>query len=213
MKKMQINVCAHTIGFLLVVFLFGTIDLGCGTKTGSGLTPTGDITVRSQAFGTGRLAYASDDAYQERLLSNITDFKFCVTKLKLEQEDGASGGEVEFKPGLIDVSSGEAKTWGTAALPTTLKLKRIKVEVHKDQELCSGASYSVKFNSVTTSKDVEFVFKFEPAIEVKAGGTVNLALTTIATTLREAADANQLNDESLKEFIEGVEGTGSGESD
>ncbi len=94
-----------------------------------------------------------------------------------------------------------------------MKKIRIKVEVHKDRELCSGASSSVKFDSVTTSNDVELVFNFEPAIEVNGGCKVTLALTTIATTLRQAADSNQLNDESLKQFIEGVEGTGSVESD
>ena len=55
---------------------------------------------------------------------------------------------------------------------------------------------------------MEFKFKFDPEVEVVSGTTIKVALSTVISTLRAAADASALNDNNLKDYIEGVEGSG-----
>lgn len=207
---------------LLDLFLILAVGLAlsaCGTKTGTGH----GLTVKSEAFSTsGIIALSAVDLLPrtlQRSLSDeitprdvfagaISDFKFCVTKVKLEAADGSSSGEIEFKLGLIDVSNGASKTWGTSPISTSFSLSRLRVEVHKDPELCSGADYSVKFNSVSATQDVEFRFLFDPAVTVTDGDEVSLSLAKVANVLRAAADQGSLTNENLKDFVEQVEESG-----
>ena len=195
----------------------------CGTRVGTGLT--GSVTLKSEAFNTTGLAALPPmgliPAYIQDLAlgmparftaPDVTDFKICIRELKLEKSDGGyadtdGSGSFEYKIGLVDVSNGAEKTWMTSAFPVGFTLQRIKVVVHKDESLC-GVNYSLKFNSFQSNSDVEFKFKFEPAIAVATGSIIKVALSTVVSTLRAAANASSLNDQNIKDFIEGVEGTG-----
>lgn len=194
---------------------------GCGKKAG-------DVTVESATFNTSGEALLAREKlnpnsealarfYPDEIVAavspttTVTDFKICVRKVKLENEDGKTEqkddqDEIEFKPGLIDLTAGTAKSWGTMNVPVGFKLKKIKIKVKKDKDLC-GVDYSIKFNSATTDQDVEFKWKFEPAIDLDAGNKLSLALATVVSALRQAGDAGTLS--SLKDHVENTEGSGS----
>lgn len=192
--------------------VLAALTTGCARKTG-------DVTVQSSAFSTSGAALLGRSGAPFPLkgtmavnpTTTVTDFKICVRKVKLENEDDEvekmdDQDEIEFKPGLIDLTSGAAKSWGTMNVPVGFKLKKIKIKVKKDQELC-GVDYSIKFNSATTDQDVEFKWKFEPPVELDAGNKLSLALATVVATLRQAGDAGTLA--SLKEHVESSEGNAS----
>ena len=213
---------ARGFGIVLGLCLAALVN-GCGTRVGTGLT--GSVTLKSEAFSTTGLMALSPvgmlAAYTHDLVwgaptrfagPTVTDFKICIRELKLEKADGNyadkdGSGSLEYKIGLIDVSNGAEKTWMTSDFPVGFTLQRVKVVVHKDESLC-GVNYSIKFNGFESNSDVEFKFKFEPAAEVVAGSTIKVALATVVSTLRAAADATALNDNNLKDYIEGVEGSG-----
>lgn len=196
---------------------------GCGTRVGTGLT--GSVTLKSESFSTTGLtalpplglvtAYAQDLTLMANgrfAAPDVTDFKICVRELKLEKSEGGyadkdGSGSLEYKVGLVDVSNGAEKTWMTSDFPVGFTLQRIKVVVHKDESLC-GVGYSMKFNGFQSNSDVEFKFKFEPAIAISAGATIKVALSNVVSALRTAADNSLLTDGNLKDYVEGVEGTG-----
>ncbi len=194
---------------LFIAALILILITGCGTKTGTGLTTKGNVTLASQSFSASAAFLAVSPRW---ITTPVDSFKFCVEKIKLENEsdqvvekDGQQ--EIEFHPGLIDVSSGQEKTWGTAEIPVSFTLKRIKVDVKKENDLCGGADYSVQFNGFQSQEGIEFKWLFIPPIEVKAGDTLKLALSEIVTTLKQAAGDGALNDENLKSYIESTEGS------
>ena len=112
--------------------------------------------------------------------------------------DTDGSGSFEYKIGLVDVSNGAEKTWITSAFPVGFTLQRIRVVVHKDESLW-GVNYSLKFNSFQSSSDVEFKFKFGPAIAVATGSIIKVALSMVVSTLRAAANAS-----SLKHSVEAL---------
>lgn len=221
LKYMVIN--RLTLSLLLTAVL-----IGCGKKSG-----TGDVTISSDTFATSGNAIVSAHAlvsptafavldlsrsYSVAPSTTVTDFKICVKRIKLEGDDdqprkkeGEKGDngesdpdDIKFAPGLIDVGSGGEKTWGTVNLPTGFKLKKIKIKVKKDKDLC-GVDYSVKFNSATTDQDVEFKWKFEPPIDLDAG-VISLRLNEVIAALRQAGDDGTLA--SLKTHCESIESSG-----
>lgn len=198
------------------------------TLTGCGAGATGDVTISSGAYSATSAAHldaaavGSDPgttflpAFQS---ATVSDFKFCVKRVKLEDEDGSAkkkegekgdGGEegvddVKFAPGLVSVGSGAAVDWGTVNIPLGFKLRKIKIKVKKDNDLC-GVDYSVKFNSLTTDQDVEFRWKFDPALDLESGTrALELSLSTVVTALRSWADnpTGSLKDEIEKDGSEG----------
>ncbi len=203
---------------------------GCGAGTG-------DVTLSSGAYSTtGAVTLAASQlgldpgaqflsAFQA---ATVSDFKFCVKRVKLENEDGSAqkkegekgdGGEadvddIKFAPGLISVGSGTAVDWGAVNIPVGFKLRKIKVKVKKDSDLC-GVNYSVKFTSGSgsctsgceTDQDVEFKWKFEPALDLDSGTrALELSLSTVVTALRAWADSPT---GSLKDKIEADASEGS----
>ncbi len=68
--------------------------------------------------------------------------------------------------------------------------------------------YSLKFNSSTTSQNLEIKFRFDPAVEsADIQDKLVLSFQEVVDNLRKAVDANTIN--SLKDRVEEVEGTAS----
>lgn len=195
---------------------------GCGTRVGTG------VTIRSAPFAIAGVTTApqstltalADDLFRfssaRTAAPSVTDFKFCLKALKLEADDGKyadkdGSGSVEFKVGLLDVSNGQEKVWATSNLPTGFRLRRIKAEVHKDFDVCN-VNYSVKFNGFESQNDVEFKFKFEPPVDVTLGTSLRVALSSFVAALRAAASSASLNENNLKDYVEGLEESGTKDS-
>lgn len=155
--------------------------------------------------------------------TQVTEFKFCVKRVKLQGEDdspirkdgekGENGednpDDIRFAPGLIDISDGKARDWGTLEIPTAFKLKRIQIKVRKDKELC-GVNYSVKFNDTIASENFEIKWRFNPPIDLASNIEVlELSFKNLVASLRQAADDGRLNNQ-LKERIEEIEEQASG---
>lgn len=153
----------------------------------------------------------------------VTEFKFCVKRVKLQGEDdspirkegekGENGedhpDDIRFAPGLIDISDGKAHDWGTMEIPTGFKLKRIQIKVRKDQELC-GVNYSVKFNDAIAVENFEIKWRFNPPIDLASNiDVLELSFNNLVASLRQAADEERLNNQ-LKERIEEIEEQASG---
>jgi len=182
------------------------VTAGCGA---------GNVSLQSEAFATRTgLQGTGQGAAQETIMTgaDVIDFKLCVKSVKFEgpiEDDGGNGsddtGEIEFHPGLVDLTSGEAKEWGRLTLPEGFEATRIKVKVHKDRELC-GTDYSIKFNDLTATADVEFRFRFNPPLTIKSGDKIQLTMGSVVTTLRQAAAAATLNLSNFKSLIENIEG-------
>ena len=174
---------------------------GCGGKST-------DVAVASDAFNkSGSTVPAS---LVSTPATSVIDFKICVKEIELEDDTGRSRkrenqNEIEFNPGLIDLSSGTGQPWGTLKIPPGFNLSRIKVKVKKDQKLC-GVDYSVKFNEQSTPEDIEFKWRFKPAIRVSQGDTLSMSLAEVVAALRTAGDEGTLA--SLKQHIERSEDIG-----
>lgn len=191
----------HTCLVLFLVLFFPT---GCGTRTGN---PSSSFSLKSSSYNVNGsfLAYRLFG-----LRGTVSEFKFCVKRVRLETETddtvgGDSNGEIDIDVGLVDASSGNEVTWGTTDLPTDFTLKRAKVKMSKDSDLCPG-DYSVRFNGVETDEEVEFEFNFEPAVRVdEASSQITFALQLFVDSLLEADDASNLTPETLKQRVEQVE--------
>lgn len=171
--------------------------VGCGSGNG-------DVTISSGAFGQSAALMGKSVSAVTAAAASITEFKFCVNTVRLENESGDAekvngNSDIVFHPGLIDISSGQQKNWGTVSVATGVKISRLKIKVHKDKSLC-GVDYSIRVNGNETDQDVEFKWKFNPAVELSGGQTVELGMTDVVTAL-SAGDLA-----SLKPIVEGVEG-------
>src|SRR4051794_38354381 len=86
---------------------------GCG-KSDS----TQEVTVSSASFRSDTAAgSALAEATTPAPAVAVVDFKICIASIRLEgkSSDGKQAedsGEIRFAPGLIDLSSGEARDWG-----------------------------------------------------------------------------------------------------
>jgi ribosomal protein L33 len=183
---------------------------------------TGNVTVQSGAYTNDGSAVVMNHpvlrGIQNLLLippayaAAVTDFQFCITKLKVVSEvDGAAGASSEAILGLVDVSDPNADTiWGNIELPEGAQVSEIHFEVHQDSENCSGANYSVSYNGKELTKDLEFKFKFDPAISIQNGDTLDLGLSVIAKAMEDADAAAQFNDAQIGNYVE-VNTIGTGE--
>ncbi len=204
------------------LLLAGLLAIGMVLQVpGCGGTGTGNpyVDMRSPPYLTGVSLY-------ERLINlvgvasawaaaPVTEFKFCSTKLKLKNEAGeAVGGDatgaVEAVLGQVDISNGAVtQTWGRLEIPVGFTLSRIEFELHYDPEKCAGADYSIRYNGVSITRDLDFRFQFSPAIVLDAGDVLNLRVQNIQAKLAEAETAGQLNDTNVASYLATVEGEGS----
>jgi hypothetical protein len=171
------------------------------------------VTLKSSAFPTSRdTGVARIETASVSPSTTVTHFSFCLERVRLYDDSGNTHGEdegkdyVEFKPGLIDVSDGLEKEWGSVPVPTGFRLKSLRAKVHQDRDLC-GVDHSVKFNDLTTQQDLEFKFDFDPAVELAKDDVLKLTLNQVIADLRTAASGGGIS--SLKDRIEAVTGTGS----
>lgn len=192
---------------------------GCGTTVGNPL-----ITLSSAPYtlNTSPILFQEMPSLrsQTQLLSSVQSFKFCVTKLKLESSEGTfvqknGADSIEAVLGLIDLSNGSVKKqWGQVQIPTNFYLNRLSVELHKDKDKCAGAEYSLEYyNGINSSKnitkDMEFKFKFNPAIYLQEGNSLTLTIDAILTKLDQAATAGKLDDTNIDSFLDSsTEGSG-----
>jgi len=193
--------------WLLGIALCLTLIGGCGTTIGNGL-----IKLDSTPYTNVRSFFGHSIA---RFGWSVSEFKFCVTKLKLVARGGSpvayqGNPDIEVILGLIDVSNENATTtWGQVEAPVEFDLEEMRVEVHKDAERCSGADYSVIYNGTKLDKDLEFRFAFNPPIRLNAGDTLKLGLTNIAIAFQQAANAGQLTNELIGNYLTAeTKGTG-----
>lgn len=143
--------------------------------------------------------------------ATVTDFQFCITKMKIVSSvGGAPGTSQEAILGLIDVSDPTViQTWGDIQIAEGAAISELHLEVHRDPENCSAADFSVSYNGTTLNQDLEFKFKFDPAITANHGDTLSLGLSSIAKAMEDASLAGQFNDQQITTFIEAAsEGTG-----
>lgn len=194
--------------------------LGCGKSLTLG---NGNVALSSAPYAAAGVARFANPA--------VSEFKICVASVKLEdgdgkahveQPDGANGqsmkdtkvetndaaAEIKFSPGLIDLSDGTVKTWGTVKIPTGFMLSKIKVKVKKSKEKC-GVDYSVRFNGIQSTEDIEFKWKFNPAVSISANtDELKVSFASVVSALRAAAQAGTLN--QMKDQIEAAEDAGEG---
>lgn len=177
---------------LFIVLAIFTLLMGCGR---------GAVTIANKAITeTQRSARMA--------MEGVDEFKFCVARIRLEStEDKSADSEDEsnytqFTPGLIDMTSGEAQDWDKLELPSKAKVARIKIKVKKDESLC-GVPFSLLFNGLSTPRDIEFRWTFDPPIDVD-GTTkaLRLSFQEIVDSLRDSAMSDEIQ---LKERIEQLE--------
>jgi hypothetical protein len=208
-----------------------TTETTTEATTDSTSSSTGSVTLKSAPFTVGKAVSANlqtgkRDNYVSTDVSvdtaALTDFRFCITQIKMTEDTSAdpttdvSGdvptGAIEAILGLIDVSDPTvATTWGTLDIPVGFMLSELAVEVHKDSENCSAAEYSVLYNGIQLSQDLEFKFDFSPSIQLDAGDVLNLALSNIAGTFQAANAAGALDDENITAYVEDLVEEGSEE--
>jgi len=197
---------------IVFMFIFSFLLMGLvscnGTTVGNPVYSEGAVTIGSSSYSNSVPA-----ANKVSSFAAVTDFKFCITKVSLKDDSGSevNGGSLDLNLGLVDVSdSTAAKSWGEADIPVGYSLSEMNIEVHKDSELC-GVDYSLRYNNVTIEADLEFKFKFDPAIVLSGGDQVLLNLSAVASAIERASVASALTDELIHSHLEGVEGEGSEE--
>lgn len=207
--------------FTLIFLLF----LGCapgdsGTSGGNPLVEA-NVSVQSTPYtndGTVVLFYNSKVKKIANLFlipsamaAPVSEFKFCITKLKVvSSENGTPGASVEAILGLIQLDdSSQTYNWGNITLIEGQSVSEIHFEVHHDPENCSGADYSALYNGQSIQQDLEFKFKFSPAITVSNGDTISLGISTIAKAMEDAHAAGEFNNSQITTYLESAQiGTG-----
>lgn len=142
----------------------------------------------------------------------VTDFKFCITKLKIvSSADGVAGTSQEAILGLVDVSDAAVSnsSWGKIEIAEGATVSEVHFEVHHDSENCSAA-YSASYNGTTITQDLEFKFKFDPAITVNHGDTLTLGLSKIAKAFEDAKNAGKLNNVDISAYMQANPAVGEG---
>jgi hypothetical protein len=156
----------------------------------------------------------------------ITDFRVCIARIVLHGRQmqpvpapspsvspspGEDGDEdmdaVGFAPGLIDLSSGGTVDWGQITIPKGFRIDGIRAKVHKDKALC-GQDFSLSFNGLTTSEDIELKWRFNPPLQFDGSTTqLQLSMNEMLTAFERAVVTR--NPASLKSDGEGAEGSAS----
>jgi len=167
--------------------------------------------IYSSAFNLGSTASDSGLVNQIRQVTDaVNDFKLCVRSIRFESEDDVlieTDGldDIRFSPGLIDVSDGLEKKWTRLDLPTGFALKRIRIKLDDDKDLC-GVDYSLSFNGVSTDEEVEFRWMFSPPMIVTEDSPgIQLPLDTIVEAFLVALSNQELDPDSLQYLVESVE--------
>ena len=207
--------------FVFIVLSSIFVLTGCKSSEESSVTPTttstGSVTIRSQAIGT--TASLASLIGPNAALAPVTDFKFCITKIKMVDGSGApvadSSGATSISAilGLVDVSAGTAVDWGTLDIPVGFTLGELALEIHKDAENCPGSTYSLSYNGILLNQDLEFKFTFNPAITLGNNDVLGVSLDNIIGVIQTAEAAGALNDEGITAYIEQMSGSGSEEVD
>ncbi|MCC7443122.1 MAG: hypothetical protein IT285_15930 [Bdellovibrionales bacterium] len=207
------------LGVLTLAWVLALVA-GCGTTVGN--PARGDVTFKSSPYNNNGMARIDlFAAFREAdpggllpsgldaALGPVTEFKFCNTQIKITASIGGVDA-VESQLGLVDASNPDVETvWGTASAPVGLIADRMDLELHVDDERCSGVTYSVRYNGTELTEDLEFRFRFDPPILLEENDVVTLGLTAIASALEAADQAGKLNNTDIHEFLdESVEGTG-----
>lgn len=199
------------------------------------------VTIQSGSILSTAQAFLNRGITNSEQLEELSVFKICVKRIKLEDEDGntilkdpaaadtlgvqKSGedkegkseaekeqevqdekiGEMVFSPGLIDLTDSQTKSWGEIQLPVGFRLKKLIIIVKKDEKKC-GVDYSLNYNGYKSEQDVEFKWKFEPAIDLEAATeSLQLSFNSVVARLKEAVQSGSI--EKLKERVEEVEGS------
>lgn len=198
---MKIIVDILALSFLL-------LTASCGTTTGNAL-------VGSASFNTSGNTFVSIPSalslYEVFAATNVSSMKFCVKKIQLIDENDSvrrknDDEEIDFMPGLIDVSNGREALWGYAEVPVDFNLKKIWIHIRKDELLCN-VDYAFKFNDFTSDNNIVLKWKYNPAIELNSGDTITLDLSAVVGNLRTSADSGSLSSNTLKEAAQGAEGS------
>ncbi|MCM2323746.1 MAG: hypothetical protein NDJ90_10850 [Oligoflexia bacterium] len=207
--EIQRSKAAPVLALVLALFVSG-----CGgTSVGNPL-----IGIESTSYGNGASLFQVLERWlgiRTAFAAPVSQFKFCVTKLKLTNSDGqpvTQGGaaSIEAALGLIDISNAGVTTrWGEVSIPVDFNLRQLDIELHRDPEKCAGVDYSIYYNGSPLSRDLEFHFDFNPVVTVRAGDWLKLGLSNIAIALEQAAQAGAFTDERISEFLTAdTKGTG-----
>jgi hypothetical protein len=203
----------------MMIALMNLIGVGCGQKADdsggtTGGNPNIKIPIQSDVYTNDGSLVLFKSPYIRNIqnlflipssyAAPITDFRFCITQMKIVTESGAESPEVIL--GLIDVSDQNTVTsWGSVKLPEGDPISQISFEVHYDPERCEGVDFSTSYNNQQLSVDLEFKFNFSPAVSVNAGDTITLGLSKIAKVMQDASDAGHFNDTDIKDYVEQLE--------
>ncbi|MAE57394.1 MAG: hypothetical protein CME69_00855 [Halobacteriovorax sp.] len=203
--------------FILLVFMFSILSCGSssdGTSIGgtTGGNPATSTLVSRPYTNDGTVAMIKKEIFyfwslfkaEKAVAAPVSTFRFCVTKLKVVSEvDGQASNSREAILGLIDVSDNTATTnWGNVELTDGETVSELQIELHRDPENCSGVNYSLLYNGSELTKDLEFKFRFDPAITAQNGDTLQLDLSVIAKAIEDASSAGQLNNEQISNFLQ-----------
>ncbi|MDH5561518.1 MAG: hypothetical protein OEY59_11770 [Deltaproteobacteria bacterium] len=233
-SKLNLIYIYFLLGSILTLSLIGCADSGTvsGNTTPTPTTSTtGSVTLKSAPYTVGRAAsvnyapqYVIFDPSADITADTaaLTDFKFCITQLKLTADpsnDATSGvigsapvGAIQAIVGLVDVSDPTTDTnWATLDIPVGFMLSELAVEVHTDPENCSQAPYSLSYNGTQLTQDLEFKFTFFPSVQLDPNDILNLSLSKIAGTFQAADTAGQLDNQNITAYIEGLSEVGTEE--
>lgn len=199
--------------YLIIAIISLTITLfsGCGGTTGG--NPVTATIVSGAYTNDGSVAKANIPFIKFlnsilpiniALAAPVSELKFCITKMKtVTSVDGVAGSSREAILGLVDVSDSTiSSNWGNINISDGESISELHFEIHQDAENCSGADYSLIYNGVKITKDLEFKFKFDPAITVEHGSTLQLNLNVIAQAIENASLASELTNEQISNYLQ-----------
>lgn len=211
---------------LLLIMSLSVAFIGCEQKGESKgvVGPSGNVTIKSAPYSNGAVALFTNPAVRKIAslflipsahAAAINDFQFCITKMKIKGSvDGAASVSTEAILGLVDISNPDVEQLmgdGSIQIPEGTAISELSLEVHKDAENCSAADFSVSYQGVKLNKDLEFKFKFDPAITINHGDTLLLGLDNVAKAFEAAADAGQLDDQKIGAYLQANMLPGTGE--
>ena len=138
-------------------------------------------------------------------ISSTSPFKICIKKVSLEDEAGEDHGngssdgetdeeknEIEFSVGEVDLStlgSGDVTLGTIPDAPVGFKISKVKIKIKK----FGSCTHSIEYGAKTTNADVEFRFRFSPAVELLSGDTLDLYFSQIASVISSTDDIDHGN--------------------
>lgn len=173
-----------TVRFLgLFVALIALVSCGSDSKTGS-------------------LNLVAKNAETSSLLSQTADapttFKICVKSVKIESEssesepsenDDEEKNEISFSLGEVDLTSIESSEISLGAIPNApidFKASQLKIRVKK----FGNCDHSIEYGEKNTDATVVFRWKFDPAIDIASGDTLDLFLSEIIDKIKSTDSTN-----------------------